>query len=131
MPIGLKEKAVLNALGPAMSMIDNWTKDIKPENEVALFVEQNLGIIFKSENQKVNPTMELLTKLGIAEANDNPEYALLKFLNFYEAFRIWYTQYQEIVKELKIKTKQSSILEAVSIAVYHYLKCQKEESNEK
>jgi hypothetical protein len=37
---------------------------------------------------------------------------------------------EEIVKELKIKTKQSSVLEAVSIAVYHYLKCQKEESNE-
>jgi hypothetical protein len=105
MPIGLKERAVLNALGPAMSMIDNWTKDIKPENEVALFVEQNLGIIFKSENQKVNPTMALLTKLGIAEANDNPEYALLKFLNFYEAFRIWYPQYQE---KLRASSKNPS-----------------------
>lgn len=95
MALGPKEKAVMAALGPAMNLIDNWTKDIKPENDVSAFVEQNLGIIFESQNQKVNPTLGLLTKLAVAEANDNPEYVVHKFLKFYEAIRIWYPEYQQ------------------------------------
>jgi len=95
MNLGIKEKAILGALGPAMNMIDNFTKDIKPENEVATFVEQNLGIIFESQNQQANPTLALLTKLAIAEANDDPEYVLNKMLRFYENFRQFYKGYLE------------------------------------
>ncbi len=95
MNLGIKEKAVLGALGPAMNLIEGWTKEIKPENEVAVFVQQNIGTIFESKNQKVNPTLALLTKLAIAEANDNPEYVLAKFMRFYEALRVWYPQYRD------------------------------------
>ncbi len=95
MSLGAKEKAIMAALGPAMNLIDNWTKDIKPQNEVSQFVEQNLGIIFESQDQKLNPTLALLTKMAIAEANDNPEYVLNKLLRFYEALRVWYPGYRE------------------------------------
>lgn len=94
MSLGTKERAVMAALGPAMNLIDNWTKDIKPENEISQFVEQNLGIIFESQDQKLNPTLALLTKMAIAEANDNPEYVLNKLLRFYEALRVWYPEYR-------------------------------------
>lgn len=93
MTLGIKEKAVLGALGPAMNMIEGWTKDIKPENDVAAFIEANLGILFESQYQQVNPTIGLLTKLAVAEANDNPEFALNKMLRFYEALRVWYSEF--------------------------------------
>lgn len=51
---GTKEKAVLGALAPAMAMIGDWTKDIKPENDVARFVEANLGTLFEQQGDKAN-----------------------------------------------------------------------------
>ncbi len=89
---GTKEKAVLGALGPAMSMINDWTKDIKPENEVAAFVEANLGTLFEQQGDKANSITAMLAKMAVAEANDNPQYVLHKMLRFYEALRVWYPQ---------------------------------------
>ncbi len=37
---------------------------------------------------------------------------------------------QDIVEELKNKAKQSSIKEAISVAVYHYLECKKDASEQ-
>jgi hypothetical protein len=91
---GTKEKAILGALGPAMRLIDDWTKDIKPENEVAAFVEANLGTLFEQQGDKANTITPMLAKMAVAEANDNPEYVLHKMLRFYEALRVWYPEYQ-------------------------------------
>lgn len=108
MPIGTKERAVMAALGPAMNLIDNWTKDIKPENEVSKFVSEKLGIVFESQNQKLNPTLALITKMAIAEANDSPEYVLNKLLRFYEALRVWYPEYREKMKDEAQKAQEKS-----------------------
>jgi hypothetical protein len=89
-----KEKAVLGALGPAMRLIDDWTKDIKPENEVAAFVESNLGSLFEQQGDKANSIVVMLAKMAVAEANDKPEYVLHKMLRFYDALRVWYPEYQ-------------------------------------
>ncbi len=91
---GTKEKAVLGALGPAMRLIDDWTKDIKPENEVAAFVETNLGSLFEQQSDKANSITGMLAKMAVAEANNNPEYVLHKMLRFYEALRVWYPEYK-------------------------------------
>ncbi len=93
-----KEKAVLGALGPAMAMINDWTKDIKPENEVSKFVEANMGGLFEQQGDKVNAIIGMLSKMAVAEANDNPEFVLHKMLRFYEALRVWYPQYLESKK---------------------------------
>lgn len=43
-----KEQAVFSALSPAMQLINGWTKDIHPENEVSRFVEGKYGILFET-----------------------------------------------------------------------------------
>lgn len=86
-----KEQAVFSALSPAMQLIDGWTKDIHPENEVSKFIEDKYGILFETQdNEKTNGIMALLTKLAIAEANSSPAFVENKMLRFYEEFRIWY-----------------------------------------
>lgn len=86
-----KEKAVFSALSPAMHLIDGWTKDIHPENEVSKFIEDKYGILFETQDaEKTNGIMALLTKLAIAEANSSPEFVENKMLRFYEEFRIFY-----------------------------------------
>jgi hypothetical protein len=87
-----KEKAVLSALSPAMQMIDGWTKDIHPENEVAKFIEDKYGILFETPDAEKG-IMALLTKLAIAEANSSPEFVENKMLRFYNEFRVWYKEY--------------------------------------
>jgi hypothetical protein len=89
-----KERAVLSALSPAMQMIDGWTKDIHPENDVSKFIEDKYGILFETQDpEKTNGIMALLTKLAIAEANSSPEFVENKMLRFYEEFRKWYKEY--------------------------------------
>src|SRR5574337_1012619 len=91
---GAKEKAVLGALGPAMAMIEDWTKDVRPENEISKFVEANIGGLFEQQGDRGNAIIGMLSKMAVAEANDNPEFVLHKMLRFYEALRVWYPEYQ-------------------------------------
>ncbi len=89
-----KEQAVLSALSPAMQLIDGWTKDIHPENDIAKFIEEKYGTLFETQNaDKMNGIMALLTKLAIAEANASPEFVENKMLRFYNEFRVWYKEY--------------------------------------
>lgn len=90
-----KAKAVLGALWPAMRLIDDWTKDLKPENEVAAFVEANLGTLFEQQGDQANSINVMLAKMAVAEANDNPQYVLHKMLRFYDTFRLFYIEYSE------------------------------------
>ncbi len=98
-----KEKAVLGAMPHALELIGNWTKNIKPENDVARFVEDNLGTLFEQQGDKENAMAVTLSKLGIAEANDNPEYVLHKMLRFYDALRVWYPEYQAKKQAVEVK----------------------------
>jgi len=87
-----KEKAVLGALAPAMTMIDGWTKDIKPQNDIAKFMEDNLGILFESKDSgDFNGITKLLGKMAVAEANESPDFVENKVLKFYESFRLYYS----------------------------------------
>lgn len=93
-----KEKAVFSALSPAMQLIERWTKDIHPKNEVAQFVEDKYGILFEAAGEDKNGIMALLTKIAIAEANANPNFVENKMLRFYDAFRVWYKEYLTRIK---------------------------------
>ncbi|NJD76935.1 MAG: hypothetical protein FIB08_07560 [Candidatus Methanoperedens sp.] len=88
-----KDQAVLSALSPAMQLIDRWTKDIKPENDISRFIDEKYGILFEAQSSEANGMMALLTKLAIAEANTNPEWVENKLLRFYDEFRVWYKEY--------------------------------------
>lgn len=88
-----KEQAVFSALSPAMQLINGWTKDIHPENEISRFVEEKYGILFETDSEETNGVMTLLTKLAIAEANSSPEFVENKLLRFYNEFRVWYKEY--------------------------------------
>ncbi len=88
----LKQKAVLGAIGPAMAMVESFTKDIHAQNEIAEFIEGNVGILFAVPPgaEQVEGITPLLVKLMTAEANERPEFAERKLLAFYEAFRVCY-----------------------------------------
>ncbi len=89
-----KERAIVSALSPAMQLIDGWTKDIHPQNEVSQFIEDKYGILFETQDaEKTNGIMALLTKMAVAEANASPEFVENKMLRFYEEFRVWYKEY--------------------------------------
>jgi hypothetical protein len=77
-----------------MQLINGWTKDIHPENEISRFVEGKYGILFETpDSEETNGIMALLTKLAIAEANSSPEFVENKLLRFYNEFRVWYKEY--------------------------------------
>ena len=84
-----KEQAVFSALSPAMQLINGWTKDVHPKNEIAKFIEDK----FETDSEETNGVMTLLTKLAIAEANSSPEFVENKLLRFYNEFRVWYKEY--------------------------------------
>lgn len=88
-----KEQAVFSALSPAMQLINGWTKDVHPKNEIAKFIEDKYGILFETDSEETNGVMTLLTKLAIAEANSSPEFVENKLLRFYNEFRVWYKEY--------------------------------------
>lgn len=89
-----KEQAVLSAISPAMQMIERWTKDIKPENDISRFIEDKYGILFEIQgSEDANGIMALIKKLAIAEANASPEFVENKLLRFYNEFRVWYKEY--------------------------------------
>lgn len=90
----LKEKAVMSALSPAMGIINAIAPElskVKPENPVSQFVHENLQILFL--DGKEDDMSKFLSKVFVAQANHNPELSLAKLLSFYEAFRIFYTNY--------------------------------------
>lgn len=91
-----KEKAVLTAISNAMSMIDDWTKDVRPKNEISKFLEENFGILFQTRQaDQIGGIMGMLTKVVVDTANEDPEFVEEKLLQYYEAFRVFYKDYQE------------------------------------
>lgn len=89
-----KERAMVSALSPAMQLIDGWTKDIHPQNEISKFIEDKYGILFETQDaEKTTGIMNLLTKMAVAEANSSPEFVENKLLRFYDEFRVWYKEY--------------------------------------
>lgn len=88
-----KEYTIISALSPAMQLIDGWTKDIHPQNEISKFIGDKYSILFETQDEKTNGIMALLTKMAIAEANANPEFVEHKMLRFYNEFRVWYKEY--------------------------------------
>jgi len=89
----LKQKAVVSAIGPAMALVESWTKDIHAQNEIATFIEGNLGILFAvpaETEEQIEGITPLLVKIMTAEANERPAFSEKKLLEFYEAFRVFY-----------------------------------------
>lgn len=74
-------------VGPAMRLMDEITKDIKPKNVVAEFVEAEVGGLFEGGNDMA---AGFLVKMQVEEANQDPKHVLRKFLRFYNAFRGFY-----------------------------------------
>jgi hypothetical protein len=100
--MGLKEQALYRAMGPAMNMVQAWTKDICPENEIARFVESHFGGLFEMPGEgsdQVNSMAPLLVKIMIFHANDSPDLVEAKLLRFYEDFRKFYRELAERRRE--------------------------------
>lgn len=92
--MSLKEDALAKIAPGALGMVAEITKTIQPENEVAEFIDKNIGILSKSkEDEGTDVAFSLLQKLSVAEANKDPEFSLQKLLEFYEQFRIFYVDY--------------------------------------
>jgi len=74
-------------VSPAMKLMEELTKDIKSENKVSLFIENNMGGLFAGETDMA---AGFLIKMMMAEANKDPKAVLEKLMIFYNAFRIFY-----------------------------------------
>ena len=80
-------------MGPAMSLVESWTKDIKPENEIAEFIADHFGSLFDmKEATEIDTMAPLLTKVMIFHANEDPMYVEAKLVRYYESFRIFYRE---------------------------------------
>lgn len=98
--MGVKEATLFKAASPAMRMLNEWTKDIKPENPFAQFIEDHFVDLFKSQNLgNDNMASGLLAKMLIDEANRSPDWMEYKLTSFYEAFRVFYTEYKSCLPE--------------------------------
>lgn len=89
--MSLKEKAMMSAIAPAMSILNALAPElnkVQPLNPVAIFVHDNIKPLLM--NGESNDMTQLLTKIAVAQANDNPDFVLSKLLCFYENFRIFY-----------------------------------------
>jgi len=89
--MSLKEKAIMGALSPALGILNALAPDlnkVQPLNPIAVFVHDNIQTLFM--NGDSNDMSQLLSKIAVAQANDDPEYVLSKLLCFYESFRIFY-----------------------------------------
>ncbi len=83
----------MGAIAPAMSLLNALAPElnkVQPLNPVAIFIHDNIQILFMNENEKSDDMSQLLSKIAIAQTNDNPDYVLSKLLCFYEAFRVFY-----------------------------------------
>lgn len=89
----LKAQMLKKAVGPAMSLVEGFTKDVKPENPVSQWIDGHLYILFELPG---DDSYKLLTKLMVMEANHQPEVVLNKLLRFYDEFRKWYREYQKL-----------------------------------
>jgi len=92
-----KEQLLRRSLGPAMNLVESWTKEIHPKNEVAEWLDQNLGLLFDlppGEELELGGVAPLLTKIAVAEANERPAFVEAKLLRFYDSFRVFYRDYQ-------------------------------------
>jgi len=93
--MSLKEQAIRKAMGPALALVESWTRDITPRNEVAGFVERGLPLLLQmppGEGAEVGGILPLLVKVMMAEANERPDFVGEKLLRFYEAFRLYYRE---------------------------------------
>lgn len=84
----------MSAIAPAMNILSALApglNKIQPLNPVASFIHDNIQTLIM--NGDSNDMGQLLSKVAVAQANDNPEYVLSKLLCFYENFRVWYLEY--------------------------------------
>lgn len=92
--MSIKEDALAKFAPGALGMVAEFTANIQPENEVAQFIDENIGILSKTkEDDEADVAHGLLQKLSVAEANKDPQFSLDKLLEFYEQFRIFYVDY--------------------------------------
>lgn len=95
--MSLKGDALAKFAPSALGMVAEFTSNIKPDNEVAQFIDENIGILSKTQNDDESDVAHgLLQKLSVAEANNDPEFSLSKLLAFYEQFRVWYVEYTKL-----------------------------------
>ena len=78
---------MLEMMKPMLTMVEQATGDIKPENEVSEFVLDNYPKLLKQ------PEALLLVKMIVNDCNDKPDEYISDMLGFYESFRIFYKAY--------------------------------------
>ena len=77
--MSLQESMIAKVAPGAMSMVSEAMAKVKPENEVAEFIDHNIGILSQTKaDDGSGVAFGLLQKLSVMEANTDPEFALSK-----------------------------------------------------
>ena len=89
-----KGQMALKGVSGAMNVVNEMMREVKPENDISKYIDDNFGILFSQpDDNEQNMAAGLLIKLMIDEANKDPTFALDKLLKFYESFRLFYIEY--------------------------------------
>ena len=94
-----KMTSLFKASGGAMELLDQWTKDVVPKNEVSQFIEDNFGNLFLApkESKESGVAAGLLVKMMIDESNSNPDFVMSKLTSFTKAYAKFYKSKQKDV----------------------------------
>lgn len=117
------EEKLVNMAGPAMRMMAEMTKDIKAQNVLGEFVEEEFGGLFEGGNEMA---AGFLVKMTVQEANEQPQVVLKKFLRFYNSFRAFYTTLEKSVKADANPPTLEEEVEAVEEEVEEEIQAQEE-----
>jgi len=86
---------VTKMLMPLLKMVQGELKDIEPENNIAEFIKERIGILFET-NVEIGMDMtminEIIRGVFVAEANNDPVWTLSKIQRFNDALMMWYSQ---------------------------------------
>lgn len=115
--MSLKEKVMISAIAPAMSILNALAPElnkVQPLNPVAQFVHDNIQTLLMNDDK--NDMGQLITKIAVAQANEDPNMVLSKLLEFYENFRVFYgnslkSAIFEPEIEIEIETETNSTME--------------------
>jgi len=91
-----KDKVIANMLNMLVSTIGGNLKDVKPENNLAQFVDNNISIIFKfpesSATDEFGFMTDIIKKVFILSANKDPRQTFDNFNEFAKVFQEWFEE---------------------------------------
>ena len=84
---------LLKMFAPVIAALEKDAAAVKPVNNVAEFMSENINILFDTEaeidNELHNIINQIVRGAFVAEANQNPQFVLSKVQKFIKAFAAW------------------------------------------